>query len=213
MQQINLYNPAFERKREWLSLPGLAAAWGAAAVLALLAITLASMRTTALQDDLAQRTQQRTAAQTELRELAAQVANRRVDAALERDLAGLEQDLASRHQVMTTLGAGALGDTRGFSEHLKAFARQSFDGLWLTGLSVSNAGRDVVLQGRALQPDFVPSYVQRLNRELVMRGHAFAQLEMRRPGAGAAEKQEPLPAFIEFRLATASPEAQAGGRE
>jgi len=47
----------------------------------------------------------------------------------------------------------------------------------------------------------VPSYLQRLNREEVMQGHAFAELEMRRPdskgGAAGAEAT-----YIEFRLST-----------
>jgi hypothetical protein len=204
MQQINLYNPAFEQRRELLSLPGLALVWGSALALVVGALVLTTMRGTSLEQSLARQTADRAAAQAQLGQLAAQAAGRKPDPALAESLRNLEADLASRKQVMATLGDGVIGDTRGFSEHLKAFARQSFDGLWLTGVTVSSAGRDVVLEGRALAPDSVPGYVQRLNRELVMRGHTFAELEMRRPKEKDADAAASTPAYIEFRLATAA---------
>jgi hypothetical protein len=209
MQQVNLYNPAFEKRRELLSLPGLAVAWSAAVLLVALALIWSGMRSADLEQQLSRATADRVATQAQLVQLTAQSTARQADTALQEQLLSLQADLASRKQVVTTLGNGAIGDTRGFSEHFRAFARQSFDGLWLTGVSVSNAGRDVVLQGRALAPDSVPGYVQRLNKELVMRGHTFAELEMHRPDAKAAEAQAALPAFIEFRLATA-PQVREG---
>ena len=87
-----------------------------------------------------------------------------------------------------------------FRGHLSAFARQSFSGIWLTGLRVAAAGQDVVLEGRAVRPELVPNYLQRLNQEDVMQGHAFAELEIRRPEA--ADKAQGQARFVEFRLAT-----------
>lgn len=212
MQQVNLYNPLFEKKRELLSLPGLVLAWSGAFVLVAAATVAMGMRTTSLEASIAQASTERTAAQAQMAQLAAQLASRRLSPALETELRDLEANLASRKEAIRVLGEGAIGDTKGFSEHLKAFARQSFDGLWLTGLSVSNAGRDIVLQGRTLSPDSVPSYVQRLNRELVMRGRSFAELEMHRPETNAAAKAAPVPAYIEFRLATVVQKPATGAR-
>ncbi|NIO42529.1 MAG: hypothetical protein GTO41_21730, partial [Burkholderiales bacterium] len=92
-----------------------------------------------------------------------------------------------------------IGNTSGFSEQLSAFTRQSFDGLSLTRLHIVNAGRDFVLEGRARHPELVPEYLQRLNREEVMRGHAFAELEMRQP---KLLDQRAHDRYVEFRLAT-----------
>jgi hypothetical protein len=141
MQQINLYNPAFEQRRELLSLPGLALVWGSALALVVGALVLTTMRGTSLEQSLARQTADRAAAQAQLGQLAAQAAGRKPDPALAESLRNLEADLASRKQVMATLGDGVIGDTRGFSEHLKAFARQSFDGLWLTGITVQRRPR------------------------------------------------------------------------
>ena len=200
-QQINLYNPAFERKRDLLSFPGAVSAWGLAAAVVLVVMLAMVVRTSNLEHNLVQATAERDSAQSEMNRLAGQLAARKPNPGLAAEVARLEQGVTSRNEVMSTLQAGVIGDTHGFSKHLAAFARQSFSGLWLTGLKVASAGQDVVIEGRAIRPELVPSYLQRLNREEVMQGHAFAELEMRRP-----ESQDKTARadgkYIEFRLST-----------
>lgn len=205
-QQINLYNPAFERKRDLLSFPGAVTAWGAALGLVIVVMLGMTLRNSNLEHKLAQTAAQRDAAQADMTRLAGQLAARKGNPELAAEVQRLEAALASRKEVMSTLQGGVIGDTRGFSAHLTAFARQSFSGLWLTGLRVSNAGQDVVLEGRAMRPELVPNYLRRLNREEVMRGHAFAELEMRRPESADPEVQAAAN-YIEFRLSTLSPVA------
>ncbi|KPK33764.1 MAG: hypothetical protein AMJ66_05000 [Betaproteobacteria bacterium SG8_40] len=200
-QQINLYNPAFEHKRDLLSLSGATAAWSLAAGLVIVVMLVMSMRTSNLESELARASAERDAALSEMNRLSGQLASRKSDTRLAAEVAQLEAEVSSRKEVMSTLQGGVIGDTTGFSQHLSAFARQSFSGLWLTGLKVSGAGQHVVLEGRAIRPELVPSYLQRLNREEVMQGHAFAELEMRRPDS----KSNPAgadAAYIEFRLST-----------
>jgi hypothetical protein len=213
-QQINLYNPAFERKRDLLSFPGTVAAVGAALAFAVVVLVAMSIRTGNLEHKLAQASAARDSAQSETTRLAGQLAARKPNPQLAAEVARLERGLASRKQVMATLRGGVIGDTRGFSAHLAAFARQSFPGIWLTGLKVASAGQDVVLEGRAVRPELVPDYLRRLNREQVMRGHAFAELEMRRSETenGSAQLEAK---FIEFRLSTlpASGTATARGAQ
>jgi hypothetical protein len=83
--------------------------------------------------------------------------------------------------------------------------------LWLTGFTIAGSG-ELEIRGRALSPDLVPSYIQRLNREEVLAGRSFARLEMSRPKPEsapapdknkAAAKAPGLPRFLEFNLATA----------
>lgn len=210
IQQVNLYNPAFEKKREPLSLPGALIACGAALLLVVGVAAYAEIRASGMSARLVQEGRARAAAQADVTRLAAQVTGRKRDAALESELKRLEAELVSRNEVMTTLRSGAIGDTSGFAEYLRAFARQSFEGLWITGLSLSAAGRSIVVEGRALQPELVPNYVQRLNREQVMRGQVFSELVMRRPESKRNERGEPLPPFIEFRLATPSDPEKTG---
>ena len=54
---------------------------------------------------------------------------------------------------------------------MSAFARQSINGLWITGLVLDN--QQVALRGRALNPDLIPAYVTRLNKEPALQGRSF----------------------------------------
>ncbi|MGH8632285.1 MAG: PilN domain-containing protein [Burkholderiales bacterium] len=200
-QQINLYNPALEKKRELLSVPGLAVAWGAALLLVVVAAAIGGLRVSVLRAELQEESAARTTAQAEMSRLSAQLAGRKRDASLATEVTRLEAELAGRNEVMHTLRGGVIGNTDGFSAYLRAFARQSFEGIWLTGFSLAGAGQNVSLEGRALRPELVPDYVQRLNREAVLKGHAFAELQMQRPDAKSPGGDGAL-AFIEFRLAT-----------
>lgn len=202
-QQINLYNPALEKKREFLSLPGLATAWGVALLLIVMAGAIGALRVSMLRGELQEESAARTAAQAEMSRLSAQLAGRKRDASLAAEVTRLEAELAGRNEVMQTLRGGIIGNTDGFSAYLRAFARQSFEGIWLTGFSLTGAGQDVSLEGRALRPELVPDYVRRLNREAVLKGHAFAELRMQLPDEKALGGDAAM-AFIEFRLATLS---------
>ena len=201
-QQINLYNPLFERKRDLLSLPGAIALWSLAVGVVVVALVAMAVRTSDLERTLAQLSAEREATHADMTRLSSQLAARKPASDLAAEEQRLEAALSSRKEVMSALQAGAIGDTHGFSEHLRAFTRQSFNGLRLTGLKIANAGRVIVIEGHARRPEMVPNYLQRLSREEVMRGHAFAELEMYRQKTserGAPEQ------YIEFRLSTLSP--------
>jgi type IV pilus assembly PilN-like protein len=134
--------------------------------------------------------------------LTGQAAARKPDAALEAEIAKLEGELSQARESMTAIKGSAFGTQQGFAEYLRAFSRQSLDGLWLTGFSISGAG-ELELRGRAVRPELVPSYIQRLNGEKALAGRSFARFEMTRPTEPAAEKKAEQPArFLEFSLAT-----------
>jgi hypothetical protein len=199
-QQINLYNAALEPRRDWLSLQALLAIWGLAIGLLAVGALILQLRISASHAELQQEDRARADAQEELVRLSKQMAGRKQDPALQAELKRMQDELASRQEAKGALQGGVIGNTAGFSEYLRAFARQSFEGLWLTGFSLAGAGQDLVLQGRTLRAELVPGYVQRLNHESVMRGHAFAELQMQRPGEPDDGKLRAP--YIEFRLAT-----------
>lgn len=201
-QQINLYNPAFEAKRALISMKGAAAGWVAttALVVAIAGYQWISLRSAEQQERELER--QVAAAQADAQKLGSQMASRRHDPRIAEEAAQLEGDVKGRQEVMTLLRSGGLGDTRGFSDHLKAFARQSFEGVWLTGLSIATAGRDVSVEGRALQAAYVPNYLKRLNGENAMQGHPFSELVIEEPAPDPAAKPPVRPNYVEFRLTT-----------
>lgn len=214
-QQINLYNPTYEEQRTLLSFNGAIAGW---VVIAALVAVVAAYQTVALRSaeqrdrELAK---QVTTAQAEAQRLGGEMASRRHDPRVAEEVARLEDEVKGRQEVMDVLHSGGLGDTRGFSDHLKAFARQSFEGVWLTGLSIATAGRDVSIEGRASQAAFVPGYLKRLNGESAMQGHPFSELVIQEPAPDPAAKSPVRPNYVEFKLTTkpdTGPVAKAGAQ-
>jgi hypothetical protein len=207
-QQINLYNPAFEEKRALMSLKGAVAGWVviAALVVVFAGFQMISLRSVEQQErELAR---QVAAAQADAQRLGGEMASRRHDPRITEEVTRLEGEVSGRQEVMNILRSGGLGDTRGFSDHLKAFARQSFEGVWLTGLSIATAGRDVSIEGRALQAAYVPSYLKRLNGENAMQGHPFSELLIQEPVPDPGAKTPVRPNYVEFKLTT-KPDATA----
>ena len=213
-QQVNLFNPAFLDKRGPLSLKAALMGWLAVALLSFAFAGYAGMRNRQQAQQERELAAKVTVVQAEMQRLAGKVAGRKQDAQIAAEIARLESEIRGRDEVMAVLKGGALGDTRGFSEHLRAFARQSFEGVWLTGLHIAARGQDVALEGRALRAEQVPGYLRRLNSESVMQGHPFSELLMQAPVADPGDKSGGRPPYIEFRLATKSetPAAKAVAR-
>jgi hypothetical protein len=211
-QQINLYNPAFEARQASLSFKGALAGWALVALIVIGVAAYENFRVHSLEQSQHELDRQVAAAQTQLQRLGGEMGARRHDPRIAEEASRLEAEINGRQEVMDVLRAGSLGDTRGFSEQLKAFARQSFEGVWLTGLSIGSAGRDVALEGRALQASYVPSYLKRLNGESAMQGHPFSELLIQQPVQNPAEKDAPRPGYVEFRLTTKPEAAKAGAQ-
>ncbi len=130
---------------------------------------------------------------------------------LDADIARLETEVKLGRASMDALKAGAIGNRQGFAEYLQAFSRQAIDGLWLTGFTIVGGG-DITIEGRVIQPELVPHYIQRLNREQTLQGRTFATLEMHVPkptpapvGAADAKVTKKTPRYLEFSLTTAEP--------
>ena len=201
-QQINLYNKTFEARHALLSFRRAVAGWVVIALLLVAVVGYLSASLHALEQEQRALAQKVAAAQSDAQRLASDIASRRHDPRITEQVAHLEEEVKGRQQVMEVLRSGGLGDTRGFSEHLRAFARQSFEGVWLTGLNISTAGRDVSVKGRALQAAYVPGYLKRLNGESAMQGHPFSELIIEAPAPDPATKNSARANYVDFRLAT-----------
>lgn len=209
-QNINLVNPAFRRQRQAVSL---------ATVAQLLGITLAVLggyhyylqqQVNGLAAELQTADSLLRSQRGYVDRLKGRAAGSKLDAQLDADIGRLENDLKAAREAMNALKGGAFGNQQGFAEYLRAFSRQSMNGLWLTGFTISGSG-DLEIRGRVLSPELVPSYIQRLNKEKVLAGRSFARLEMNRPapekpaadaGKDAKKAAPRTPRFLEFSLAT-----------
>ncbi|MCA1245832.1 PilN domain-containing protein [Massilia sp. MS-15] len=204
-QQINLFNPVFRSQKKIFALATMAQAMG---VLVLGVAALAfygQLQLAQLEREAALGAGRLARKQASLGAVANEFAPRKKSAELAAELAQAETQLAALQRISGVLERGELGDTSGYSEYLRALARQSLDGLWLTGLGIATGGREISIRGRALDPALVPTYIGRLTSEAALRGKAFAGMQISeaaplpRPGADGRDAAVPAP-YVEFSL-------------
>jgi len=212
-RQINLLNPALRKTRDWVS--ATPAAIVAVALLAIVLVAgvgarvIASIRHGEAEQLVASQKQ----AQEALLAASQQLATHKTDPRLMAELDKTHALVKRQQDIMLKLDGGTIGDTRGFSEYLRGFARQVPAGLWLTGFAIGAGGHDMELRGRMLSPPLLTEYVRRLNAEPAFRGQVFAGLEIQTPATvGAAPTSTtgaPVPpAYKEFVLSTVPPGEQ-----
>jgi hypothetical protein len=208
-QQINLYNPAFLKRNPALE-PGALLAYALATVLALAggAALITRVERNRLEAEVAALGNQIKTEQERITLLAAQRAARKRDPALDAEVARLDAQVRSRGASQAAISSGALGSTRGFSGHMRALARQSVNGLWLTGFSIAGGGADVVLRGRMLDAGLLPQYLARLGAEPAFEGKAFASLSIAQPPAAGVDAAAPA-RYLGFEISTRDATARA----
>lgn len=197
-QQINLFNPAYEPRKQH---------FGAGMLAALLAVLLLGLWATGIKGSVdGQALQQRIDANAKLlaqrkAQLAAvnkEFVPRERDPQLEQQVALATRQLEALREIAEAVSRDELGDTRGLSGYYKALANQSMPGLWLTGVDVSANGRQLAISGRTTDAALVPRYLERLRHEPLMQGKSFGSLHIGQAQAAAGDTQ--AAPFIEFSL-------------
>ncbi len=176
-RSINLYNPAL-RKRE----PLFSALQMVQGLLLVLVGTLVLYGyTTHIEEGLrlqeAEIERIASDGQAQSNRLATALAARTAKRNLPTDIQTLEQRLHDRRQLFSAL-SGELSHGHGYSQYLRAFARQNVDGLWLTAFSIDTRGVHLQIHGRALRAALIPHYLKRLGQEPALQGKHFAALEI-----------------------------------
>ena len=199
-QQINLYSPLFCKQKKLLSAMVLVQATG------LLVLAVAgfyfylSAQTSRLEARVADSSRQ---LQNELEQLKVHGTQQSPDARvklLAERRKKLEAEFSERTQALQAMDKGAAGRTEGYSGLLRALARLSMDGIWLTRVRFSEERGEAFIAGRAARPELVPLYLQRLRTEERLQGQDFSSLEITRPAQPAR--------FIEFVLSSGGGEAK-----
>lgn len=204
-QQINLFNPAFLLQKKVFS-----AAAGGPALLLLLAGTLslaylAEVKLAAMARFAAATNSQLEKKQLLLASAVAQFPAKKKSAELDARIAEQEAQLKAMQGVSALLQRGDIGNTHGYADYFKAFARQHVSGLWLTGVAINGAGVDIEVRGRTTAAPLVPHFFSRLSTEPVMRGKVFDGLQINQPmqtvvkgkDADAVDVEQPAP-YVEF---------------
>ena len=138
------------------------------------------------------------AQQDKLNVLAAEESRQRSGLTVEQELKQAEAEAVAQREVISALKNGVIGNTRGYSEYMQAFAKQAIGGLWLTGFRIDGDATQMKISGATLNPELVPAYIMRLNHEKIMRGKTFASLQMQLPKVEAGKPESTQ--YLEFVL-------------
>ena len=214
-QQINLFNPIFLKEKKYFSALAMLQALGLIMVGILLLFAYSTYQSRSLNQDAVNAAAQLASAQKQLAKMNAEYGARKKNQSLEDELKKAQQEQAALQEALARLQNEEFGNRKGHSPYLRAFSRQIIDGVWLTGFSIDGGGNAIGIQGRAIQAELIPAYINRLKQESVIQGKSFATLEIQQAAerkiqegsAGVVEiKKMDAPSFIEFDLRSAGVE-------
>lgn len=204
-QQINLFNPAFVRRQEHFSLATMLQGLGLILLGSVFLYGYAAYQVDQLSRQREAGEQQVNDGQLKLARFAEEYSPQRSDQMLQAEVRRLEGLVSEQGDLVQVMNSGALGNSEGYSEYMRAFSRQLVKGLWLTGFNVSEDGAQVSLSGGVMNPGLLPEYIQRLRREHVMQGKTFAALQMRQAAPG---KSGVASRHVEFVLHSSTEESK-----
>jgi Flp pilus assembly protein TadB len=200
-QQINLFNPIFLAQKKYFSVLTMLQALGLIVLGSAVFYGYAIYQVAQLSKQADEMSKRYVTEQTRLTNFTNEFALQRSGQMLEEELKQMEAQAKAQENVLTTLKSGVIGNTDGYSEYMRAFARQSINGLWLTAFDIIGDGTEMSLSGAVVNPQLVPSYIQRLGKEKVMHGKTFSTLQMQQP---KKDGDRLVPRYVEFNLRSAA---------
>ena len=213
-QQINLFNPAFEKRKQALSALGLLQGLGLVLAASAAVVWFGARQVAALERTAADAKVVLDAREAKRADVFARFPVPGKDPLIAGALGQAEADRSALLEAEQILQGGALGNTHGYADYFRAFARARVNGLWLTGASIAGAGKEIEigLQGRVVQADLLPQYISALSRESALQGKSFARLDMATAQLPAQTAvSAPAPRFIEFSLQSSAAPASGAG--
>ena len=198
-QQINLFNPIFMKQRKYFSLLTMLQALGMVVAGSLLFYGYALYQVDQLRKQSQEGATRLVAEQARLARFSAEISPQQANNQLRDEVQQLAKKVADQAEMIETFKSGAIGNTTGYSEYLRAFSRQIVPGVWLTGFSLKGDAAQISLSGGVTNPELLPAYIQRLGKEDIMRGKTFSMLQMQQPKATDKDAKA-APRYVEFTL-------------
>lgn len=200
-QQINLFNPIFMKQRKYFTLLTMLQALGLIVAGSLCFYGYAVYQVAQLARESEESTKRFNAEQARFARYVGEFSPQRANQLLQDEVRRMEKDLAEQTELVATLKSGSVGNTTGYSKYMRAFSRQVVQGLWLTGFKVTGDAAQISLSGGVVNPELLPTYIQRLGKEPAMRGKSFSTLQMQQHKAEAAKESKSATArYVEFTL-------------
>jgi len=206
-QQINFYQRSFRPQTPFFSGAVITQSLAAVAIMMLVSYGYAWQRVEAMQSELQLVARQETAALERLKKLGPIINSVTGETSLAAQMEDALQTLENKQFMLSLVNGSTLGDTQGFSRHLRSLALQNLDGLWLTQITLSGTGAKTQLRGRAQRPELVPTYVQALAGERPFAEQRFQQFQINRPNDTADD-------IVEFAMSSEpfAPDSLAAAR-
>ncbi|MDO9392389.1 MAG: PilN domain-containing protein [Methylotenera sp.] len=193
-QQINLINPSLIKQKDFLNSNNIAITLGLLSVLMLGYYSYAQKQLSLLTTQRSQIAEELTATQATLQQTVLLHTPHDMNKALLDQITQLEHKEAMQQQILQTVKQSSATPEKGYAALMRAFAKQSVDGLWLTSFSVDSRSEQLNINGRTLQGDLVPEYISRLGNEPALKGKLFAALNMSLPKTeSSATSAAPVP--------------------
>lgn len=189
-QEINFYQGSFQEAVPLFSAAVFLQAMAAVTVVMLLCYGYAWQRVEGLQVEMEIVANQESAALERLEKLQPVIKSVAGKQGLTAQLEDALRTLDEKRIVLTLVKGTTLGDTQGFSRHMRSLAAQRIDGMWFTHIRLSGTGETTSLRGHARRPELVPTYVQNLARERPFAAQRFQQFEINRQAEVAGDVVE-----------------------
>lgn len=182
-QQINFYQSEFRREQQIFSAATLLMACGAIMLAMLLTYAIATQKLNSIESTLQIVSSQEAAAVERLEKIRPIITALSGEKTWTERLDTATHSLEEKQLVLSLVQGSTLGNTQGFSRHLRSLALQDTDGLWLTQIRLSALGDNTRLEGKALRADLVPAYLQSLAEEPPFATQRFHQFQIVGPDA------------------------------
>jgi Fimbrial assembly protein (PilN) len=185
-QQINLLNPALIKQKDFFNSNNIAMTLGLLSVSMLGYYGYAQKELSALSARRSAVAEELSTTQAQLQQTALLHVPHAPNKALQDQIMQLEQKETMQQQILQTVNQSSATPDKGYAALMRAFSKQSLDGLWLTSFSFDSNNEKLNISGRTLQADLVPEYISHLGKEPALKGKLFSALNMSLPKVDAA---------------------------
>jgi len=183
-QQINLYRPEFRPETNAFQSMFMFQAAGILLLALLFIYAFARQGVSGINKELEVIARQESVALERLQNVRPLITSITGEQSWSAQLEEASRTLAERQAVLGMIQGTTLGDTKGFSQHLRALARQDVDGVWITHLVLSAMGDETRIDGRAIRAELIPLYVQNLTAEPAFAAQRFHRFQIDNPPDG-----------------------------
>ncbi len=180
-QQINLYRPEFRPETNAFQSAFMFQAAGIMLLALLVIYVFARSELSSIEDEFEIVARQEAAALERLQNVRPLITAVTGEQSWSEQLEEASRTLAERQAALSLIQGTSLGDTKGFSRHLRALARQDIDGVWLTHIVLSALGDQTRIEGRAVRAELIPLYVQNLTAEPAFEKQRFHRFQIENP--------------------------------